>query len=295
MPENKDTKQILKSVRKIEIQTRGLVEGLVQGSDHSVFKGRGIEFSEVREYQYGDDIRTIDWNVTARMDEPFIKEFIEERDLTVLIVYDASGSVTFGSDRTKADKALECAASLMFAAMRNNDKVGLIRFSDAIERYIPPRKGRRHVLRIIRELMVDSKEGRGTDLAEALRFISHVVKKRAIIFVVSDFFTSHYIPLLRPLSRRHDCIAVQVTDPAEEELPDVGYAFIEDAETRDQVLVHTGDTAFRKAYHERARRAQRSLETAFKKNRIDLIRLSTDQPLHIPLSTFFRLRKRRMR
>jgi uncharacterized protein (DUF58 family) len=217
-----NTRDIIRSVKKLEITTRRLVEGLITGNYHSIFKGQGIEFSDIREYRAGDDIRAIDWNVTARFNHPFIKEFIEERDLRVYFAIDVSASGSFGSSVSKRSKALETVAGLMFAAMSNNDNVGFFLFTDRIEKYAPARKGRKHVLSLLSKLVSFQPQSPGTDLEEALAYVSRVVKKRSIIFIVSDFFTGDFYRPLRILRNRHDVIALRILDEREREIPDVG-------------------------------------------------------------------------
>jgi uncharacterized protein (DUF58 family) len=287
--------EVLKKVKKIEIKTKHLVDGLLQGAYHSVFKGRGIEFSEVREYIPGDDVRTIDWNVTARMNHPFVKEFIEERDLTVYIVLDCSASNEFGTEKSKKQAAVELAASLMFAALRNNDRAGLCLFTDRVELFISPRKGKRHVLKLVRDLVNFNPGNRATDLNSALRFLLNVVKKRSIIFILSDFFSEmNFLQSLRVLRNRHDVIAVNINDIREEEIPNVGYIELEDEETGEQILVDTNDSDFRKKYVELINEKNTSLNNQLRRLKIDLIQLKSDEPFEIPLRKFFKLRIKRM-
>lgn len=287
--------QVLKDVRRIELRTKHLVEGLLQGAYHSVFKGRGIEFSEVREYVPGDDVRTIDWNVTARMDEPYVKEFIEERDLTLNIVFDISASGNFGHSKSKKQAAIELAASLMFAAIRNNDNAGLCLFSDSIESYTSPRKGKKHVFKLIRDLLHTEPASRGTDLSGALRFMSKVSKKRSILFIISDFVSEDFRRELRILSSRHDVIGVDVHDAVEDMLPDIGYIEVEDEETGEEMIVNTSDPGFRQRYSRLMQRRKEDLEKIFRRTDADLISVRTDEPFELPLRRFFRLRERRIR
>ncbi|HBD97773.1 MAG TPA: DUF58 domain-containing protein, partial [Gemmatimonadetes bacterium] len=225
-------REILKKVRRIEISTRGLVNEVLSGEYHSVFKGRGMNFAEVREYQYGDDIRSIDWNVTARTGSPFVKVFEEERELTVMLVVDVSASGDFGTqERLKGEVAVEICALLAFSAIKNNDKVGLIIFSDHVEKFVPPSKGKRHVLRVLRELLYHRPEGRGTDITAALDYLNHVQRKRAVTFLVSDFRDAGFEKSLAVAGRRHDMIAVRVGDLREREIPSVGLLELEDPET----------------------------------------------------------------
>ena len=289
-----ETKELLKKVRQLEIRTRGLVNQVFSGEYHSVFKGRGMEFSEVREYQYGDDMRMIDWNVTARFNHPFVKIFEEERELTVMLVVDMSGSQFFGSQSAlKRDTALELSAILAFSAMKNNDKVGLILFTDRIEKFVPPRKGRGHALRIVRELLSFEPTRPATSIKTALEYLNHVQKKRSIVFVLSDFMDSNYEAALRIAGKRHDLIGVVLQDPRENELPGVGLIHLRDAESGMTRLVDTSDTRLRflyKQFGERAREARRSL---FVKSRLDDVLIRLDQPYIKPLADFFKLREKR--
>src|SRR3972149_2636623 len=243
-----ETKKLLKKVRQLEIRTRGVVNQVFSGEYHSVFKGRGMTFSEVREYQMGDDIRTIDWNVTARFDHPFIKVFEEERALTVMLLVDLSGSQFFGSEgELKRDVAVELSAILAFSAMKNNDKVGALLFSDQIEKYIPPRKGRSHALRIVRELISFEPKRPATSIKTALEYLNQVQKKRSIVFVISDFMDQGYEAALRIAGKRHDLIGISLLDPRENELPKVGLITFRDAETGQQGWVDTSSAAVRNA------------------------------------------------
>jgi uncharacterized protein (DUF58 family) len=314
-------REILKKIRQIELRTNRLVSETLAGQYHSVFKGQGMNFEEVREYQPGDEVRSIDWNVTARMNHPFIKKFVEERELTLLLVVDASGSGLFSSrEQSKRELAAEIASVLAFSAIRNNDKVGLILFTDTVEKYIPPRKGRRHVLRVIREALFFEPRRRGTDLNQALEFLMRVLPHKAIIVVISDFIGSPAVrrraggtqlrpqlmlleslaqasfSMLRQANRRHDVVAVQITDPYELELPALGRIVLEDAETGEIVEVGTGDARKRAAFAERQARSQADLERLFRSARIDSIQLRTDQPYTAALGRFFETReKRRLR
>src|SRR5476649_924304 len=337
-------REILKKIRQIELRTNRIVTETLAGQYHSVFKGQGMNFDEVREYQPGDDVRAIDWNVTARMNHPFIKKF-EERELTLMLVVDVSGSGLFGSrDQSKRELAAEIASVLAFSAIRNNDKVGLILFSDEVEKFIPPRKGRSHVLRVIREVLFFEPKRRGTDLNIALEFLLRVTAHKAIAVVISDFLGSPTSsgtgvspvrsrrtvklsaethgqdarattrPRLRPqmmlleslaqaaftmlkqANRKHDLVAVQVTDPRELELPALGRLIFQDAETNEIVEVNTGDARKRAAFAERQAKAQENLARLFRKAGIDAIQLRTDQPYGVTLGRFFETReKRRLR
>ena len=289
-------REILKQVRRVEIATRGLVNDVFSGEYHSVFKGRGMNFAEVREYQHGDDIRAIDWNVTARTGAPFIKVFDEERELTVMLVVDVSASGDFGSHaRMKGEVAVEICAVLAFSATTNNDKVGLIIFSDRIEKFVPPRKGRRHVLRVLRELLYFKPEGRGTDIAGALEYLVRVVRRRAVVFVVSDFLGDGYEKALAVAGRRHDTIAIRMSDPREHQLPAVGYLELEDAETGEQVTVDVSDPAFRAAFERDVAETRAFRERQFRKTRVDVIEITTDHPYADRLMRLFRQRAKRFR
>jgi uncharacterized protein (DUF58 family) len=289
-------REILKKVRRIEISTRGLVNEVFSGEYHSAFKGRGMNFAEVREYQYGDDIRSIDWNVTARTGSPFVKIFEEERELTVMLVVDVSASGDFGTrERMKGEVAVEICALLAFSAIKNNDKVGLIIFSDHVEKFVPPRKGRRHVLRVLRELLFHRPDGRGTDITTALDYLNHVQRKKAVTFLVSDFRDSGFEKALAVAGRRHDLIAVRVGDPREHELPPLGFLELEDPETGQRVVVNTSNAAFRQEYAQRSENARQTLERAFRRSKVDLIDVETGRPYAQALMRFFQERLRRQR
>ncbi len=289
-----EAKEILKQVRRIEIVTKHLVDGLIAGDYHSIFKGQGIEFSEIRDYRPGDDIRAIDWKVTARFDRPFVKEFIEERDLNVYFVFDYSGSNYFGDLVEKRRKAIELTATLMFSAMRNNDNVGLFIFTEDIERFIPARKGRRHVLKLISSLVSHQPQSRKTNIEKSLFYISNIIKKRSIIFILSDFYNQDFAKPLKILKRRHDVIAIKVSDPREAEIPDVGLIQLEDEETGEQLLVDTSDQSFRENYAKVVNEEEKRLNHLFNKNRIDVINISTDKSYELPLKRFFKIRERRV-
>jgi uncharacterized protein (DUF58 family) len=289
-----ETKELLKKVRQLEIRTRGLVNQVFSGEYHSVFKGRGMEFSEVREYQYGDDMRMIDWNVTARLSHPFVKIFEEERELTVMLAVDMSGSQFFGSHSAlKRDVAVELSAILAFSAMKNNDKVGLIMFTDRIEKFVPPRKGHGHALRIVRELLSFEPKGSSTSIRTALEYINHVQKKRSIMFLISDFMDSGYEAALRIAGKRHDLIGVVLIDPRESELPKSGLIYLRDAESGVARLIDTSDFQVRSLFHRYAVQLQQSRKTLFVKSRLDGIEVRLDQPYLKPLIDFFRLREKR--
>jgi uncharacterized protein (DUF58 family) len=288
--------EILRKVRRIEIRTNRLVNESLAGEYHSVFKGRGMEFSEVREYQFGDDIRTIDWNVTSRMGHPYVKKHVEERELTVILLVDFSGSGQFGTRRQfKREIQAEICALLAFSAIKNNDRVGLIAFTDRIETFLRPRKGKDHVLRVIREVLYFRPEGRTTDIAMALQHMHRTISKRSVVFVISDFLGPEFTRPLRVAARKHDLIALTVTDPREEDLPAVGLLELEDAETGDRVLVDASDARTRAAFHRWGveRRLQR--QALFRSVGVDALELRTDRPYDVPLVRFFHQRARRMR
>jgi uncharacterized protein (DUF58 family) len=289
-------REILRKVRRIEITTRGLVNEVFSGEYHSVFKGRGMNFAEVREYQYGDDIRSIDWNVSARQGHPYVKVFEEERELTVMLVVDVSASGDFGSrERLKGEVAVEICALLAFSAIKNNDKVGLLIFSDRIEKFVPPRKGRRHVLRVLRELLYHRPEGRRTEIAGALEYLTRVLKRRSVVFLVSDFLGEGYRKAMSVTGRRHDLVAIQMEDRREEELPRVGLMEFQDAETGEHFVVNTSDRRFQEAYRAQASARQEALEDTFRRTRVDRIRIQTGEPYVQPLMRFFQDRARRFR
>ncbi|MDX9758034.1 MAG: DUF58 domain-containing protein [Bacteroidota bacterium] len=290
-----DTKQILRNVRQIEIRTRGLVNQLFSGEYHSVFKGRGMEFSEVREYQFGDDVRTIDWNVSARFNRPFVKVFEEERELTVMLLVDMSGSQDYGtSPRFKRDIAAELCAVLAFSAIKNNDKVGMIIFTDRIEKFIPPKKGRSHILRIIRDIITFVPEGHDTDIRAGLEYFHRVTKKRSIAFLISDFLNDGYDNPLKIAARKHDLIAIELYDPRERVLPDVGLIKLRDAETGDERWIDSARRAVREAYsrHWDARQAERARR--FLIANVDRIAVDVQKGYIQPLVEFFRMRERRL-
>ncbi len=289
-----ETKELLKKVRQLEIRTRGVVNQVFSGEYHSVFKGRGMAFSEVREYQLGDDVRTIDWNVTARFDHPFVKVFEEERELTVMLLVDMSGSLFFGSQgQLKRDIAVELSAILAFSAMKNNDKVGAILFSDQIEKFVPPRKGRSHALRIVRELISFEPKRPHTSLRTALEYLNHMLKKRSIVFVISDFIDSGYETALRIAGKRHDLIGIVLLDPREHEIPRVGLITFRDAETGAQRWIDTSDPRVLAAYRIYRRSTEAAHRSMFVKAKLDGVEVRLDQPYMKPLIDFFRLRERR--
>lgn len=287
-------KEILKKVREIEIYTRRLVNDTLAGEYHSVFKGRGMEFLEVREYQSGDDIRSIDWNVTARMGHPFVKQHVEERELTIFFLIDTSASGNFGTvNILKGELAVELCAILAFSAIRNNDKVGLITFTDTVEKYIPPKKGKNHVLRVMRELLYFQPQGTGTNIRAALEYLNRILKRKAVVFLVSDFIASGYEQALRVTSRTHDVIPITITDPRELELPNVGLVELEDAETGEQIMLDTFDPEVRKAYQALALQEQAIRERLFRSMKLDVIDIRTDRPYLQTLISFFHKRASR--
>ncbi|MDD4484395.1 MAG: DUF58 domain-containing protein [Methanoregula sp.] len=282
-----DRAELIRQLKKIDLATGILVEGLQSGPHHSVFKGQGIEFSEIREYVPGDDVRSIDWKVTARYSRPFIKEFTEERDQTFYFVVDISGSSGFGSDTTKQRKILEVTASLAFAAVKNNDRIGLVLFSDQVEKFIPAKRGRKHLANLF-NVMIDHKAAsQKTDLAAAARFLTGALSRRCSIVILSDFASPDFFLPLRILRRRHEVLAIRVADPRELDLPDVGLIELEDPETGEQVPVDTSDPVFRERYSELVTEADRRLHSDFAKNRIPEAALLTDEPYDIPLKRFF--------
>jgi uncharacterized protein (DUF58 family) len=311
-------REILKKIRQIELRSIRLVNETLAGQYHSVFKGQGMNFEEVREYVPGDEVRAIDWNVTARMNHPFVKKFVEERELTVMLVVDLSGSGLFGSgEQSKRELAAEIASVLAFSAIRNNDKVGLILFTEEVEKFIPPRKGRRHVLRVIREILFFEPKRSGTNLNTALEFLSRVTTHRAIAVVISDFLGQTHVTraeidahlkrraiysdtlgkgsltALRQANRRHDVVAVQVTDRFELELPALGYLVLKDAESGEVVEINTGDERKRRAFQQRQEKTQTELRRLFQAAGIDSIQLRTDEPYAAALGRFFDVRERR--
>jgi uncharacterized protein (DUF58 family) len=288
-------KEILKKVKRIEIATRGLVNEVFSGEYHSVFKGRGMEFAEVREYQIGDDIRNIDWNVTARSDHPYVKVFDEERELTVMLLVDVSSSGNFGTtSQMKGEVAAELCAVLAFSAIKNNDKVGLMIFSDKIEKFIPPRKGKQHVLRVIREILYFKPEDSRTDLNVALEYLSRVIKRKSIVFLISDFLTEDYEKSLQIANKKHDIIAIDIIDPREVEIPSVGLLELEDAETGETVMVDTSNPAVRGSFYSQSKDERESREKFFKSIGVDNINIHTDRSYVEPITKFFRMRAKRM-
>jgi uncharacterized protein (DUF58 family) len=288
-------RETLRQIRRLHLRARRAVEDLLGGEYHSVFKGMGIAFAEVREYQPGDDVRTIDWNVTARMGHPFIKRFIEERELTVLLAIDYSGSQLFGTQQPKREVAAELAAVLAFAALHNNDKVGLVGFTDRVERFVPPGKGIRHGLRIIRDVLSFQPTRTGTSLTHGLEYLNRILRRRSIVFLLSDFLDEGFEKVLKHTARRHDLIAIRITDPHEETMPAVGLLELEDAETGRWFLLDTTSGRVRQAYTDAARRRRERLQQLARTSQIDLVEVSTDGSHLDALVEFFRLRERRLR
>lgn len=287
-------KEVFKKVRELEIRTRGLVNNIFSGEYHSAFKGKGMEFAEVREYQFGDDVRAIDWNVSARRDDVFIKVFEEEREQTLMILFDASGSGAFGTARqSKRELAAEICATLAFSAIKNNDKVGLIIFTDGVEKFVAPRKGRTHVLRILREIFFFKPKGKTTNISAALDFATRALKRRAIVFLVSDLMDSQYIEKMKLINKKHDFVVIHITDPREFSLPEVGLLELEDAETGECYLVDTFDQEFLKSYESRISQMHANRKAQLQRLRIDMVQVSTDKSYIKPLTTFFRQRELR--
>ncbi len=289
------TAEILKKIRTLEIKTRGLVETVFAGNYHSVFKGRGMNFEDVREYQPGDEIRAIDWNVTARLGNAFVKKFTEERELTVMLIVDVSASGSFGSStQSKRELAAEVACLLAFSAIRNNDKVGLLLFTDRVELFIPPKKGRSHTLRLIREILFFEPAGRGTDPALALDYLNRIVTRRAVVFFISDFQAPDFSHALAVSGRRHDFIAVRIQDERETVLPNVGIITLEDAETGEQIEINTADRNTRTRFSDLAEQNARELTRTLRRNNIDAITLRTSEDYLPALRSFFKIRERRV-
>jgi uncharacterized protein (DUF58 family) len=297
-------KAIMSSMRQLEIRTRRMVNDSLAGAYHSVFKGRGMDFDEVREYTPGDEVRTIDWNVTARAGRPFVKKFTEERELTIFLLVDISASGNFGSGvASKRDLAAELASVLAFSAIRNSDKVGLLLYTDRVERYLPPKKGRRHVLRVVRDILYHAPEATGTDTVKALDVANRLLHRRAIVFLISDFETTANPTVVRAelrramrrTNRRHDLVAVHVEDPREKELPDVGIIALEDAESGEVIELDTASRAVRKRFKELSAERCHRLVSDFRSEGIDTLQLQTDAPYMPALQRFFKTRERRRR
>ncbi len=288
-------REVLRQVKLIELRTRGLVNTLFSGEYQSVFKGQGMEFAEVREYAPGDDFRTIDWNVSARMGHPFVKKYTEERGLAVLFAVDLSGSAQFGTrGRFKAEAAAEIAAVIAMAAIKNNDRVGLLLFSDRVEQFVPPKKGRRHALRLIRDLLAYEPSGRGTSLSIALDYVGRVLRHRAIVFLISDFLDSGFEKPLKVISRRHDVVAITVSDPRERELPDVGFLELFDAESDQHIVLDSGNRFVREQFEYLATEEETRLSRLLRRLSIDQIEIQTDRSYVPPLIAFFRARERKL-
>lgn len=288
------TKELLKQVRQIEIRTKGLVNQVFSGEYHSVFKGRGMEFSEVREYQFGDDIRNIDWNVTARFGHPYIKIFEEERELTVILMVDLSGSLMFGSaNKTKQRVAAELSAILAFSALKNNDKVGLILFTDKIEKFVPPRKGRKHVLRIIREVLSFEPEGKSTNLRGALEYMNNAIKKKSIAFLISDFIDDGYEKILRIVGRKHDLIGIVLDDKREKEIPNIGLIKLTDSETGTERWIDTSSRRVRDMMFSEHKEKEKVRNSIFIRSGLDKIEVTAGSNYITPLVQFFKRREKR--
>jgi uncharacterized protein (DUF58 family) len=288
-------KEVLKKIRRIEIRTKKLVNDLFSGEYHSSFKGQGMEFEEVRQYEPGDDIRLIDWNVTARTGYPHIKKFREERELSVVLLVDASSSGQFGTrERFKNEIAAELSALLAFSAIKNNDKVGMIIFTDSIEKFIPPQKGRAHVLRLIREILYFKPTGRGTDIGGALEYFNRVIKRRSVVFLISDFLSEGFYKPLQIANNKHDIIAVKITDPRETGFDSIGLIELEDAETGEVYMIDTASKEFRREFAARAQEDTFNLKKGFQLINLDFINIRTDQSYIIPLINFFKMRGRRV-
>jgi len=288
-----ETTELIKKVRKIEIKTRGLSQELFSGEYHTAFKGRGMSFSEVREYQVGDEIRTIDWNVTARFGHPYVKVFEEERELTVTLLVDVSGSENFGTKKQfKQDMITELCAVLAFSAIQNNDKIGVIFFSDKIEKFIPPKKGKSHILHIIRELIQFKPESRKTNITQALRYFTNVIKKKSIVFVISDFMDDGFYDALKIASRKHDVVALRIYDKRERELPNMGLAKFKDPETGQVMWLDTSSKDVRLHYYAAVREREKMLKDIFIRSGVDTANISTDESYIQPLTTLFKSRGR---
>ena len=289
------SRELVKKLKKIEIYTSRLANDQLAGSYHSVFKGRGMAFSEVRQYQPGDDVRFIDWNVSARMNDTYVKVFTEEREMTVMLLVDLSASGRFGStDKPKIETVAEVAALLAFSAIKNNDRVGLILFTDQVERFVPPKRGRSHVMRVVTEILNANPKSEGTDLRVALDLLGGIGKRRTVAFMISDFIADGYEKPLRVVSAKHDLIPIQVVDPREDELPDVGLALVEDLESGELVEVDTSNLSVRAEYAREAQRIRAAREHLFRRLQLDHVTVSTDRDFVKPLTELFRLRQRRL-
>jgi uncharacterized protein (DUF58 family) len=288
-----DTTELIKKVRRIEIKTRGITQSLFSGEYHSAFKGRGMSFSEVREYQMGDDIRTIDWNVTARFNHPYVKVFEEERELTLILLVDVSGSEHFGTRKQlKEDMVTELCAVLAFSGLQNNDKIGVIFFSDIIEKFIPPKKGKSHILRIIRELLELKPKSTKTDITQALKYLTNAIKKKSIAFMISDFMDGDFTDAMKIASRKHDLIALRIYDKREKELPNVGLLKTIDPESGKITWMNTSNKKVRYAYAEAVNKKEKMLSEIFRRTGVDTVSIATDESYMAPLSNLFKKRKR---
>ena len=302
-PDQEFTREILRKVRQIEIRSNRLVSEALAGSYHSAFKGQGIDFEEVREYQAGDEVRSIDWNVTAKMGTPFVKQYREERELTILLAIDVSDSGTFGSSkRSKRERLAELGALLAFSANRNGDKVGLLLFSDQVEQYLPPNKGQKHVLRVLREILFHPNQSRKTDLNEGLRFINRVMRRRAVVFLLSDFIISEYnsqeesvedlfFKELASTRRRHDLVCARIHDPCELEIPNVGMVHLEDSETGEKIYLNTSSRNFREEYKKLNQEHRQEFEKRLRRRGVDHFEFSTDSDYVRSLQEFFHMRE----
>jgi uncharacterized protein (DUF58 family) len=289
-------KDVIRKIRRIQITTNRLVNESLAGEYHSVFKGRGMEFDEVREYQHGDDIRTIDWNVTSRTGHPFVKRYVEERELTVMLLVDASASGSFGSaSKTKGEIAAEISALIAFSAIKNNDRVGAILFTDRVEKFIPPRRGSTHVLRLIREMLFYQPQRRGTSIQKALDHLNLVIHKRAVVFLISDLLDQGFEQSLKVADRKHDVIVIRIVDPREKELPDVGIVEVRDAETGEIAYIDTSLPVVRASYRANWEKNRSKLTKLFQSQRMDQVAIDTSSPYDVPLVRFFEERARRAR
>lgn len=288
-------RDLIKRIRKLEIATRKVVSDMLAGQYHSVFKGRGMSFSEVRQYHPGDEVRTIDWNVTARMNDPYVKVFTEERELTVMLLVDVSASEQFGSKaRAKSETAAEVAAQIAFSAIANNDRVGLVLFSDQVEKVVPPRKGRKHVLRVVSDILSYKPQRKGTNLSSALTWLSHAARRKTVTFLISDFLSAGYEQAMRIVSRKHDLVPVVVFDPFEEQFPALGLAELEDPETGERWLIDTADPRVRGRFAQEMKKRREDRSRFFKKLQLDSVELRSGEDHSLALQRFFRARARRM-
>jgi uncharacterized protein (DUF58 family) len=287
-------RELLSQIRRIEIRTNRMVNDILAGEYHSVFKGQGVKFEEVREYQHGDDIRTIDWNVTARMGIPFVKRYREERELTVMLMVDASSSNMFGTaEKMKGELAVELSAVLAFSAIKNNDRVGLILFTDKVEKFIPPKKGKKHVLRLIRDLLTFEPTGGSTDIKSALDYMGKILTRKSVVFLLSDFMNQNYEDSLRVVNKKHDLITISITDPREVEMPPIGFLELEDAETGEIIVIDTFDASIRQRFSDTAAADLNKMTLNFKRMKVDHVPVRTDQSYIDPLVRFFKKRAQR--